>query len=107
MYLKIIKRSEWKTSSQGFGFCSKYRKLKRALLPCLQIKQINCKFMTLESIRQLRSQGNKLAQNLRTRHLKKKIRQALAYPRQMHLDTSNKYQWNLLRELKEQRQGPL
>ena len=62
---------------------------------------------SFESIRQLRSQGNKLAQNLRTRHLKKKIRQALAYPRQMHLDTSNKYQWNLLRELKEHRQGPL
>ena len=48
---------------------------------------------SLESIRQLRSQENKLAQNLRTRHLKEEIGQALAYPRQIHLDTSTKHQW--------------
>lgn len=83
------------------------QKAEKSITPMLTNKTDKLQvYDSLESIRQLRSQGNKLAQNLRTRHLKKEIRRALAYPRQMHLETSNRYQWNLLRELKEHRQGP-
>ena len=105
--MKIIKRKGWKISNEGFWILLWMQRAEKRITPMLTNKTHKLQVHdSLESIRQLRSQGNKLAQNLRTRHLKKEIRRALAYPRQMHLETSNRYQWNLLRELKEHRQGP-
>ena len=89
--MKIIKRKGWKISNEGFWILLWMQRAEKRITPMLTNKTHKLQVHdSLESIRQLRSQGNKLAQNLRTRHLKKEIRRALAYPRQTCLDTSIK-----------------
>ena len=74
--MKIIKRKGQKISNQGFWILLWMQRTEERLTPMLTNK--TDKFQvhdSLESIRWLRSQGNKLAQNLRrTRHLKKETR---------------------------------
>ena len=80
--MKNMKRKDWKTSNEGFWILLWIQRAEKRITPMLTNKTDKLQVHdSLESIRQLRSQGEQSSpESERTRHLKKETRYGTSLP---------------------------